>query len=156
MEPWLNATTLALYAWCYVLLIGSALFPWMNSEIIMLSLAVWIPSLPGLVLLVLLGTAGQMTGNGILYWAGRGVLRFSFMERKLESWRQKLSHRQLGGMALLFLSSATGVPPFYPLSLLSGSLRIPFARFLLVGMCGRFLRYGTLVFASRLVWPLFR
>ena len=156
MEPWQDATTLGIYAWCYVLLVGSALFPWMNSEIIMLSLAALVPSPPGQVLLVLLGTAGQMTGNSILYWAGRGVVRFPRMQQKLESWRQKLSHRQLGGMAVLFLSSTFGVPPFYPMSLLAGSLRIPFARFLLVGMCGRFLRYGALVFASRLVWPLFR
>ena len=107
-------------------------------------------------MLVLCGTAGQMTGNCTLYWAGRGVLRFPSLQRKLESWRQKLSQRQLGGMAVLFFSSTFGLPPFYPLSLLSGSLRIPFLRFLLVGMCGRFLRYGALVFASRLVWPLFR
>ncbi|MBL8222729.1 MAG: hypothetical protein JNL62_26050 [Bryobacterales bacterium] len=156
MEPWQDATTLEIYAWCYVLLVGSALFPWMNSEIIMLSLAVLVPSPTGQILLVLFGAAGQMTGNSTLYWAGRGVVRFPLIEQKLESWRQKLSHRQLGGMAVLFLSSTFGIPPFYPLSLLSGSLRIPFARFLLVGICGRFLRYGALVFASRLLWLLFR
>lgn len=155
MEPWQDATALRIYAWCYLLLVGSALFPWMNSEVIMLSLSVLIPSSLGQAVLVACGTAGQMTGNSTLYWAGRGVVRFPRMERKMESWRQKLSHRQLGGMAVLFLSSTVGIPPFYPLSLLAGSLQIRFARFVVIGACGRFLRYGALVFGSRLLWPLF-
>lgn len=156
MEPWQDATTLQVYAWCYVLLVGSALFPWMNSEVILLSLSVLVPSPLGQAVLVAFGTAGQMTGNSALYWAGRGVVRFPRIERKVEAWRQKFSHRKVSGMTVLFVSSAVGIPPLYPMSVLAGSMRIHFARFVVIGTCGRFLRYAALVFGSRLLWPLFR
>ncbi|MFN7932021.1 MAG: VTT domain-containing protein [Bryobacteraceae bacterium] len=138
------------YVWCYLLLIASALIPWLNSEVIMGGMAALASTPGGQWALVLVATVGQMTGKCALYWTGRGVLRWPSAQRKLQIWNQKWNGRRKSGSAVLFLSALSGVPPFYPVSVLAGSLRIPFARFLAIGACGRFLHYTVVVFGVRL------
>ncbi len=151
MEAWQNAGPLHTYAWCYALLIVSALVPWVNSEVIVLSLSALVPSHTGQVMLVLFAAAGQMTGKSVLFWVGRGVVKLGPGQRALELWRQKIERRQSSGLTVLFLSSTLGIPPLYPMSVLAGSLRVPFDRFVAVGAGGRLLRYAALVFAPRLL-----
>lgn len=154
MEAWQNASLLHAYAWCYALLIVSALVPWVNSEVIVLSLSALVPSRVGQVMLVLFAAAGQMTGKSVLFWAGRRVVRLRSAQRTLELWSRKFERRQSSSLTVLFLSSTLGVPPFYPMSVLAGSLRVPFGRFVAVGAVGRLLRYGVLVFAPHLLLRL--
>lgn len=134
------------YVWCYLLLIGSALIPWLNSEVIMGGMATASATHWGQWMLVLVATAGQMTGKCVLYWAGRGVLRWPGAQQKLEAWNRKWNGRRRSGSAVLFLSAVFGIPPFYPVSVLAGSLRIPFLRFLVIGAGGRVLHYAGVVF----------
>jgi len=150
------------YYWCYLLLLGSALLPWLNSEVIMASMSVIPASSWGQLALVCIATAGQMTGKCVLYWAGRGALKFPAAERKLESWNRKMetwTQRRRGGnagsMTILLMSATFGVPPFYPVSVMAGSLRVPFRRFLAIGAVGRILHYGAVVWGARLLSPLF-
>ncbi|MBL8178534.1 MAG: VTT domain-containing protein [Bryobacterales bacterium] len=143
------------YIWCYLLLIASALIPWLNSEVIMGGMATHAASQGTHWALVLVATAGQMTGKCALYWAGRGALRWPGAQRKLQAWKQQCNGRRRSGSAVLFLSAVTGVPPFYPVSVLAGSLRIPFTRFLAIGACGRFLHYAVVVFGVRWVWTIY-
>ena len=57
---------------CYFgLAMVSAVFPWVNAEIIVLSIPAVASSKTVLLVLVLIATAGQMTGKCVLYWAGR-------------------------------------------------------------------------------------
>lgn len=140
------------YVWCYLLLIGSALIPWLNSEVIMGGMATLASTQGGQWALVLVATLGQMTGKCALYWTGRGVLHWPAAQHKLQAWNQKWNGRRKSGSAVLFLSALSGVPPFYPVSVLAGSLRIPFARFLAIGACGRFLHYAVVVFGVRLLF----
>ena len=142
------------YVWCYVLLIGSALIPWLNSEVIMGGMATTAVTHWGQWVLVLVATVGQMTGKCALYWAGRGMLRWPSAQRRLEEWNRKWNGRRKRGTAVLFLSAVFGVPPFYPVSVLAGSVGIPFLRFVAVGSCGRFLHYAVVVFGVRLVWTM--
>lgn len=142
------------YVWCYLLLVGSALLPWLNSEVIMASMAVLAPSHWGQVALVLIAAAGQMTGKCALYWVGRGVVKIPRAERKMESWSRKWKGGKAGGTAVLFLSSSLGMPPFYPVSVMAGGLRVPFGRFVAISGCGRLLHYGAVVFGTRLLWSV--
>lgn len=142
------------YLWCYVVLIGSALIPWLNSEVVMGGLATQASTQWAQWVLVLMATAGQMTGKCVLYWAGRGVLRWPGAQQRLQAWNEKWNGRRKSGSAVLFVSAVTGVPPFYPVSVLAGSLRIPFARFLMLGAGGRFLHYAVVVFGVRWVWTM--
>ena len=56
------------------------------------------------------------------------------------------SRKSVGG--LVFLSSASGLPPFYVISTLAGALRVSFAAFILVGTAGRFLRFAAVGFGN--------
>ncbi|MBI4909538.1 MAG: VTT domain-containing protein [Acidobacteria bacterium] len=143
------------YLWCFSLLFGSALLPWLNSEVIMASWAALEPSSWKLAALTLTATLGQMTGKCALYWAGRGLVRFPRAQQKLERLRLTGKDRQYGGLTVLFLSSTFGIPPFYPVSVLAGSLRIPFSRFLAIGLCGRLIHYSVVVLAASSLWSHF-
>ncbi len=155
MELWHHATPFQIFAWCYLLALASAFIPWLNSEVIVLSLAALTPTLAGQVTLVLAATVGQMTGKSTLYCAGRRLVKLPWLLRTTGSWRQKLAERKLGGMTLLLISATLGIPPFYAVSVLAGSLGIGFRSFVAAGTCGRFLHYVALVFAPRLLWQLF-
>ena len=140
------------YVWCYLLLIGSALIPWLNSEVIMGGMATAAATLWAQWMLVLVATAGQMTGKCALYWAGRGVLHWPGAQQRLETWNRKWNGRRRSGSSILFLSAVFGIPPLYPVSVLAGSLRIPFPKFLAIGACGRILHYAAVVFGVRWIW----
>ena len=105
--------------------------------------------------MVLTAAAGQMTGKCTLYWAGRGAVKIPGAERKMETWSGMWKGGKAGGTAVLFLSSTLGVPPFYPVSVMAGGLRVSFGRFVAIGVCGRLLHYGVVVFGTRILWPLF-
>jgi len=139
------------YVLCYLLLIGSALIPWLNSEVIMGGMSTAAATIWGQWMLVLVATAGQMTGKCALYWAGRGVLHWPGAQRKLENWNRKWNGKGRSGSSVLFLSAVFGIPPFYPVSVLAGSLHIPFLRFLAIGAGGRILHYAAVVFGVRWV-----
>lgn len=140
------------YVWCYLLLIASALIPWLNSEVIMGGMATMAATLWGQCMLVLVAAAGQMTGKCALYWAGRGVLHWPSAQQKLDAWNRKWNGQRKSGSSVLFLSAVFGIPPFYPVSVLAGSLRISFPRFLVIGAVGRILHYAAVVFGVQSIW----
>src|SRR5262245_38387003 len=108
------------------LTVASAVFPWVNAEVIVLSLPAIAPSKAILALLVLTATAGQMTGKCFLYWAGRkgkGVLP-GRAGQALTRWRERLEARPSKAVALVLISSIVGLPPFYLMTILAGALRM--------------------------------
>ena len=50
----------------------------------------------------------------------------------------------------MLVSALVGVPPLYVISILAGSLKMSFARFLIAGTCGRFVRFTCLVYLPHL------
>jgi membrane protein YqaA with SNARE-associated domain len=132
---------------CYFLALASALFPWVNGEVLMLSLSAITRSPVHLAGLVLLASAGQMTGKSILYWAGYGALpmKKGRIANVVNFWRARVERSSKKAMGLLFVSAICGIPPFYIMSILSGTLRLPFSRFLAIGACGRLLHFGVIM-----------
>jgi membrane protein YqaA with SNARE-associated domain len=59
------------------------------------------------------------------------------LRARVERWRSK--------DLLVLFSAATGLPPFYLLSILAGSLRFPFARFAAAGFAGRIVRFAVVM-----------
>jgi membrane protein YqaA with SNARE-associated domain len=140
------------------LTVASAVFPWVNAEIIVLTLPAMAPSKAALVLLVLTATAGQMTGKCFLYWAGRKgnrVLRGQ-AGKALAKWRERLETRPSRAVALVLISSIVGLPPFYVMTLLAGALRMNFLVYLTAGTAGRLVRFGVLVMLPQLALPLLK
>jgi len=144
--------------WVYGLTVASAIVPWINAEIIVLSLPAFATSREALFVLLLIATAGQMTGKCAVYWAGAGSGRVlpARIAAAVASWRDRLAARPIKAAALVFVSSTFGLPPFYLMSLVAGALRMNFPLFLTVGTVGRLLRFGTLVLIPHLVLPWFR
>ncbi len=119
----------------------SAVFPVVNAELAVVFAAA-LPN-PNLPLLVAVATGAQMAGKSTMYWLGRrGVcLASGKYAHAMERWGSRFrgSPKQVG--ALLFLSSAAGLPPFYVIATLAGAFRTSFVAFILAGTAGRFLRF---------------
>jgi membrane protein YqaA with SNARE-associated domain len=142
---------------CFLLSIASALMPWVNGEVLLLTLSAFASSPAHLAGLVLLASAGQMTGKCILYWTGRGVIplkRGRFGE-KINSWRGRFERSSSKPMGLVFISAVSGIPPFYVITILAGVFHLRFSRFVIVGTCGRLLHFGALVTIPQLGIQLF-
>lgn len=123
----------------------SAVFPLVNAELAVVGLAAALPS-PNILVLVTVATAAQMVGKCVMYWVGRtGLgLKGSRYARAVERWGHRFRGSRKSVGALVFLSSASGLPPFYAVSTLAGVFRTNFTAFLLAGAAGRFLRFGAL------------
>jgi membrane protein YqaA with SNARE-associated domain len=145
--------------WCFALTVASAVFPWVNAELIVLSLPAFASSKAALLVLVLVATAGQMTGKCVLYWTGRksdSVLARRRVGKALQKWRERLEARPVRAMMLVLLSSLTGLPPFYVMTLVAGALKMNFPVYLVAGTTGRLVRFGALVTIPHLVLSHFR
>lgn len=155
----MNAHYEAAAAWIFTsgfgLSIVSALLPWFNGEVIVLSLAALLRSPFDLALLALVAAGGQMVGKCILYWAGTqaGKLKAAHSER-VERWRARLRGQRLRALGLVFLSSTVGIPPLYLTTIAAGTVGMAFPRFLGAAAGGRLVRFGALVFCPRLVMSL--
>lgn len=148
MDAWLHVSTEWLFPLCFALSIVSALVPWVNGEVLLLSLATLARSPFDLAILVLLASAGQMAGKCGLYWAGRGTvtLRSGRVGSIVNRWKERFERSPTKFLALVFVSSAVGIPPFYVITILAGAFRVRFAPFVGIGACGRLVRFGLLVF----------
>jgi membrane protein YqaA with SNARE-associated domain len=147
MQGWSEIGTAGLYWSCFGLSIVSALLPWVNCEVLLLSMSALARSPLDLVNIVLLTSAGQMAGKCALYWAGRGSLRLPTgrVAKTVAAWRGKFESCPSGPAALVFISSALGIPPFYVITVLAGAFRMRFGTFVALGAAGRLLRFGLLV-----------
>jgi membrane protein YqaA with SNARE-associated domain len=88
-----------------------------------------------------------MTGKLALYWAGRGTGRMESprVRRLLDRWRPYFAASTGKAAALIVVSSAVGVPPFFVTTLLAGAMRMGLASFVAAGTCGRLIRFAALV-----------
>jgi membrane protein YqaA with SNARE-associated domain len=132
--------------------IGSGFIPVMNAEVYLL--AVSAASSPALAFpLVLAAGLGQMVAKSTMYLAGRGVLSLPMgkHQERLDAAGRKLQGSRAGPGGFVFLSASTGFPPFYIVSIVAGTLKVPFLVFLLPGTVGRLVRFGLMVLFPQLV-----
>ena len=136
---------------CLSLTFVSAVFPWVNAEVLVLALPTIAHTRTELVGLVLVATAGQMAGKCIVYYAGRrgGHVSSGRSAALLTRWRARASATPWSPAAFVVLSSIVGIPPFYIMSAVAGALEMHFGMFLAAGTCGRIVRFGTLAFCAQ-------
>jgi membrane protein YqaA with SNARE-associated domain len=129
----------------FVYCVVSGLVPVFNAELFLVGIASFAPreSLP---LVAALAAAGQMLSKSGWYLAGSGVVRLPMRRHRtdVEALQARVAHWRSKDL-LVFLSAAVGLPPFFATSILAGSLRLPFARFVAAGFLGRLIRFGTVV-----------
>ena len=141
------AATIALYAATFATALASGVIPFVISiELYLIGVAA-LSRAPASAIIGL-AVAGQMLGNAVLHQAGRGGLNLRFVrwdrrEAALKAFEKYRAH----SLAVVAVSSLTGLPPFYGVSLAAGAVRLPLASFLLVGTVGRIVRF-TLVYLA--------
>jgi membrane protein DedA with SNARE-associated domain len=86
-----SLTTLRAFAGCFALTAVSAVVPWVNAEIVLLSFTATASSPAAMAVLVVVATAGQMTGKLVLFAAGRQGSRAPSprVARLLDVWRPR-------------------------------------------------------------------
>jgi len=143
-QVWL---VLGTYFYC----VGSGFIPVMNAEIYLLTVSA-VSSPAAVVPLILAAGLGQMTAKSAMYLAGRGVLSLPWgkHQERLDATSRKLSNSRLGPGGFIFVSGSVGLPPFYIVSILAGTLRIPFAVFFIPGSLGRLVRFAVFVIFPQL------
>jgi membrane protein YqaA with SNARE-associated domain len=140
---------------CVVALVGAAVgsvLPLSPTEPLLLALAAVAPARLALPLAAL-ATAGHMAGKALVYCAGRRADRVLSARHRRAVDRAGASMRRTPAMQSLvtLVSGATGLPPFYGVTVLSGALRVPMGRYLLFGSIGRGARFAALVLLPRVV-----
>ena len=123
----------------------SGIVPLVNAELLVLAAAAAVPA-AGVPLVALVSTVGQMVTKGVLFglarWApGRLPQR---AQEALEKPCAAVRERGKTVGTLMFTSAATGIPPFYGVSLAAGAVGVNLAGFLITGSLGRFVRFGVL------------
>ena len=153
MQPWLVGDIWWLSCGAYGLAIVSAVVPWFNAELLLLSLTPASRSTLDGGLLVVAMTLGQMTGKCAMYWLSRrSTLRPSPRVRAaIDRWTGRMRRHLAWALLIVFVSAIFGMPPFYVVSIVSGAIRIPFAAFAVVGTGGRLIHFAAVAWIPQLV-----
>jgi membrane protein YqaA with SNARE-associated domain len=138
---------------CFGLSFGSALMPWLNGEALLLAFSATARSWSDLASLVVATTAGQMLGKCVLFVLARGASQRFVRghDDRVERWRRRIGDSSPAALAIVFVSSAVSVPPFYVVTMLAGASGMRFGGFVAAGALGRLVRFAALVSVSRLV-----
>jgi membrane protein YqaA with SNARE-associated domain len=152
-----GAALLLACAGCFGLTAVSAVAPWVNAELVVLSFTATAASPAAMAALVVAAAAGQMTGKMVLYAAGRQGSRAPSprLAQLLEKWKPRCMANPAYADRLVLVSSTVGVPPFIMTSLLAGALGMSVLRFLIAGSIGRLLRFGTIAALGHAVTSVF-
>jgi membrane protein YqaA with SNARE-associated domain len=136
------------------LAVVSALVPWVNAELVLLSAVPFVDTPSGVGTLVLVMTVGQMAGKTVMFVVGRraGAVRSGAGAALLGGWRTRLQRDPRSAAGVVLLSALVGFPPFYLVSIAAGALDVAFARFLVAGAVGRLVHFGALAFAPHFLW----
>jgi pimeloyl-ACP methyl ester carboxylesterase/membrane protein YqaA with SNARE-associated domain len=102
--------------------------------------------------LIVLVTVSSMSAKTLVFLSGRRV-ESSFKGRtreRFERLRVRVADRPKLQRGTLFLSSLFGFPPFYVITALCGSLRMPLRHFVILATTGRAIRFAALMLAPQL------
>lgn len=134
----------------------SALVPVVNAELYLVALVTQQPQLPWW-LVGLAAAVGQMLGKLVFYFAGRGSLRLPARLRRkadpnrwrrwsvwLTQFQQTCRHRPVWTAGVLLIAATVGLPPLAAMSFVAGVARISPGTFVVTGLVGRFVRFGTI------------
>lgn len=139
-----------------IVLVGavSSLLPMSPVEPVLIAVAAVAPTWL-LVPIIVLVTVSHMSTKMLVFLGGRKVnAGYSGRGRDhFDRARLKLSGHPRLQHGTLFLSSVTGLPPFYVITVLCGTLRMPVREFLVLATTGRAIRFAVLVFAPQLFRP---
>ena len=142
----------------------SALVPLVNIEVILAARAAAVAT-GGLWTLSFAAALGEMFGKVVWYYLGANALNWGWVRRKVETpkaearlqvWRTRTQERPVLAGGLVFLSAASGFPPFAIVAVLAGQLRMSLTLFFVLGLLGRWLRFAAVLGGAGWLSQLFR
>ena len=140
-------TALALVGGIFLLALLAGFVPLLSVELALIVSATAGTSIGLLLALVAAAAAGQMIGKSCFFLGGRGA--FAWNERqarrqrlRLPGFVSRLTHRPPVAAATVFVSAATGVPPFAVVSPLAGGWRLRLSSLVLAGFAGKATRFA--------------
>ena len=122
--------------------------PWPGAEAILIG-AAFLVSPQELVPLVVVSTTAQMLAKTTLYVAARWAPKF--LPRKAREFicqAEKYKERRKTMALILLTSSSLSVPPFFVITIASGTLRVPFGMFIGAGFGGIVSRYAFFAWSA--------
>jgi len=132
--------------------IVSGVIPFINSELLVIGVAVLVPS-GAIPIVAMIAGVGQMMAKVLLYglarWAPSRLPERA--KNKLEEAGNRVQGRGGATGSVVFASAALGWPPFYGVSLVAGALKVSLWTFVLLGLAGRMIRFGVLAWGARAV-----
>ena len=96
--------------------------------------------------LAFVGSFGQNVGKLVWYYLSLGALDIPWLKRRMETpkrkasferWQNFVQGRPVVSGALTFVSAAIGIPPFFAMAMVAGSLRMNVVVFFVAGLIGR-------------------
>ena len=139
---------------CFGTSILTALLPWMNAEVMLLSATRFVASQTALMGLVAVVTAGQMPGKTAMYWLARKAAdaRSDRLAQLTERWRARFTEHPRSALAIVLVSALVGFPPFYAVSVAAGTSRMRFSYFLVIGSAARFVHFAIVALIPQFIW----
>jgi membrane protein YqaA with SNARE-associated domain len=146
----LHVTGLALVGGIFLLALLAGFVPFISIELALIVSAAAGASIGVLLALVAAAAAGQMIGKGCFFLGGRGAFawnegRSQRPRIRLPGFVNRVRHRPRVAAVTVFISAATGVPPFAVVSPLAGGWRLRLSSFLVMGFAGKSARFACLV-----------
>ncbi|MBT8488986.1 MAG: hypothetical protein HKN72_10660 [Gemmatimonadetes bacterium] len=130
----------------------SGVLPIVNAELLVVTAAAALPAV-GVPLVAIASTVGQMSTKFSLFAVARWApSRLPVKARRaLDRAARPLEQRDGAVSSLVFASAATGIPPFYGVSLAAGALGVKPVSFLATGSLGRLARFAVLAWLGQRV-----
>jgi membrane protein YqaA with SNARE-associated domain len=146
----LHVTALALVGGIFLLALIAGFVPFISVELALIVSAAAAASIGVLLALVAAAAAGQMIGKSCFFLGGRRALAWNEGRSRrprirLPRFVNRMTHRPPIAAATVFVSAATGVPPFAVVSPLAGGWRLRLSSFLVMGFAGKSARFACLV-----------
>ena len=143
-----------LLAGVFVGIFIAGFLPWPGAEAILIG-AAFLVSPQELVPLVIVSTAAQMLAKTGLYAAARWAPKYLPQKaRQFIHQAEKYKEKRKVMAMILLASSSLSVPPFFAVTIASGTLRIPFGMFIGTGFGGIVSRYAFFAWSAMLVSDL--
>jgi len=111
--------------------------------------------------LAFIGSVGQNIGKLVWYFVCRESLDIGWLKRRLETpkrqaqfqrWSDFVQNRPGVSGLVTFVSALVGVPPFFVMAMIAGTLRMNVFVFFLSGIAGRTLFFWAILGGAHLVF----
>jgi membrane protein YqaA with SNARE-associated domain len=131
----------------------SALVPVVNAELWVAGAAALLPKSRYPAMLALF-TMGTMLGKGLVFMGAEKLAARATpkVRERIERVSSLLHRRPAMAWPVVFLSAVVGVPPYYPITIAAGIVRMGLATFFVVGFVGRLARFAAIAYGVS-AWP---